>query len=542
MRAVTCVKSACIASRSIRAYVTIGTTAKVTSSESAGKKLSFVAPALGSIRAYDEALKMLEHEQAKLNADISALSSSTKPEDLTLLKAKKVELGYTSLENHWKFNAGAVDFSALKESAETFEVMKAKRFKTVVLPKLVKLAESHQIYVDAFPGKSAEVLRPKVNVEVNFQNTAWEACYGQPIPPNWALYSPKVTINTHSDKPGRYTLVLMDLDRPSLSSNSIQEWCHWLVTDIPVTNRLTIEAGSSPFLGTSAVDTTGLTGASFHPTKPSGEPVISGNVVLPYVPPHPANSNPRKTHRYLLTVFEQQGDAPLNVQLESIRDEALNFRRGELDKKVWEKDIIGEKEEAMKFIERGGFSTFGLGVKHGLTVAGYAFFTAGWNLHTPDIFSRLGIHEPVYGEFPKNPLDTVHKITQATHTAASTIGDKLLTSLSLQEIQRINSGIKPVVPRFKLPTRSSLKAEELKAKTVAAPTKVDAKSSGKGAKGGKKVASKVVIVAPRVKKMPRLTTVGSVAVVRSKEGDVAGVATGDVTKSVFEKRGRYHNV
>ncbi|KAJ3031175.1 UNVERIFIED_CONTAM: MFT2-Corn MFT-like protein [Siphonaria sp. JEL0065] len=536
-----------------RRHVTIATTSRLNNASTS--KTSFVSPRVGTLHVFDEALKLLELEQSRLRDEIKALESL--PEKAGLLTRKKVQLGYTFLENHWKFNSRSVDFASLNkdhEFAETFEAMKAKRFSSFVLPKFVKLAEAHNIYEDAFPGKTPELLKPKVNVEVDFQNTTWEACYGQPVPPNWALYSPKITINTHSSKPGKYTLVLMDLDRPSLSTNSIQEWCHWLITDIPVTNRLVIAPGSSPYLNSSPVDTSKLTGTSFHPSQPTAEPTLPGNVILPYVPPHPANSNPRKNHRYLLTVFEQEGDGPLNIQLESIRQNALNQRSHELDKKVWEKDYLGEKEESMNFIERSGFSTWGLGVKHGLTVAGYAFFTSCWNLHTPDIFSRLGIHEPVYGEFPKNPLDSIHKLQQATHTANSTIGDKLLTSLTLKEIQHLNSGAKPVVPRFKLPTRASMKAEALKAKHLAAasaPAKVDAKGAKGakgavkgGAKGAKKPSStvKVIKAAPFTKKMPRLTTVGSVAVVRAKESDIAGAIVGDVTKSVFEKRGRYHNV
>ncbi|KAI9351441.1 phosphatidylethanolamine-binding protein [Obelidium mucronatum] len=539
--------ASCIASKR---YVTIGSMSKLDNLDA--KKQQFVEPRLGYLRAYDEALKLLQLEQNRLKSEITQLEAV--PEKASLLKRKKIQLGYTVLENHWKFNSGSVDFATLdpaSEYAETLEAMKAKRFNTVVVPKLVKLAEFYQIYVDAFPGKTAQLMKPKVNVEVDFQNTNWEACYGQPVPPNWALYSPKVTINTHSSKPGKYTLVLMDLDRPSLSSNSIQEWCHWLITDIPVTNRLTIAPGTSPYLGASTIETSGLTGTSFHPSQPSEPAVLPGTVVLPYIPPHPANSNPRKNHRYLLTVFEQEGETPVNVKLESIREEALKLRQGELEKKPWEKDFLGEKEESMNFIERGGFSTWGLGSKYGLTVAGYAFFTSQWNLHTPDIFTRLGIHEPVYGDFPKNPMDTVHRMEQATLTTKSALlGDKLLSSLTLKEIQQLNSGKTPLVPKFKIPTRASIKAEELRAKHLArlsapkAPAKGAAATAAK-AKGGKKVVPGTKVPTPsvvRVNKLPRLNTVGSVAVVRAKENDVASTAVGDVTKSVFQKRGRYHNV
>ncbi|KAJ3235209.1 MFT2-Corn MFT-like protein [Chytriomyces hyalinus] len=559
---------------SLRTYVTVSATKRLrplpavaASDNSKARVFEYAAPPLGTVQAYDEAVALLEKEQQRLAQEIASLENgaASKSEDAETSAAKnesrikklKVALGLTQLDKHWEFNAGRVDFDALHKDpnsieALTFESLKARRFETVLTPKIVKLADVHNLFVDAFPGKTRNLLKPAVNLEVNFQNTAWEACYGQPVPPNWALYSPKVTINTHSDKPKKYTLVLMDLDRQSLSSQSIHEWCHWLITDIPVTNRLTIEPGSSPYLVPSTLDTANLTDASFHPSPPSAEPKLPGKVVLPYIPPHPANSNPRKTHRYLLTIFEQPEGKSLDFSIEAIRTEAIkNQMSSNQSRAAWEKDFLGEKEEAMHFVERGTFSTWGFATQHELTVAGYAFFTAGWNLHTPDIFTRLGIHEPVFGAFPQNPTDQVHKVNQATTNAVNLLGDSLLSSLSLSQIQQLNRGTVPVVPRFKLPTRASIKADAMKtvwAERIAAKAAAaTAAISGKPAKGGKKAtgksAARPVSAIKLTPKMPRLTTVGSVAVVKSKQTDVAGGSmVGEVTKSVFEKRGRYHNV
>ncbi|KAI8841493.1 hypothetical protein BJ741DRAFT_594366 [Chytriomyces cf. hyalinus JEL632] len=563
---------------SLRTYVTVSATKRLrplpsalASHNSKARVFEYAAPPLGTVQAYDEAVALLEKEQQRLAQEIASLENGATskgdavetseigtPKNDSRIKKLKVALGLTQLDKHWKFNAGRVDFHSLRKDpnsieALTFEALKARRFETVLTPKIVKLADVHNLFVDAFPGKTRNLLKPAVNLEVNFQNTAWEACYGQPVPPNWALFSPKVTINTHSDKPKRYTLVLMDLDRQSLSSQSIHEWCHWLITDISVTNRLTIEAGSSPYLAPSTLDTANLTDASFHPSQPSAEPKLPGAVVLPYIPPHPANSNPRKTHRYLLTIFEQPEGKSLDISLEAIRSEAIKNQSSSIkNRAAWEKDFLGEKEEAMHFVERGAFSTWGFATQHQLNVAGYAFFTAGWNLHTPDIFTRLGIHEPVFGAFPQNPTDQVHKVNQATTNAVNLLGDSLLSSLSLSQIQQLNRGTAPVVPRFKLPTRSSIKADAMKtvwAERIAAKTVAAASAaSGKALKGGKKATGKSAArpISAAIKltpKMPRLTTVGSVAVVKAKQSDVAGGSmVGEVTKSVFEKRGRYHNV
>ncbi|KAI8612828.1 phosphatidylethanolamine-binding protein, partial [Chytriomyces sp. MP71] len=505
-----------------RFYVTIGARGRM---RCLGKSEGgvFVEPRLGCVRAYDEAVLVL-----------NGLLESQKED--------KVVRGLVRLDTHWRFNAGRVDWDALATQqlddplAPALERLKNRRFATVTAPRLAKAADAARIFADAFPGRDPSLVRPSLNVELNFENTRWEACAGQPVPPNWALYSPRVTINTHSDIPTKYTLVLMDLDRPSLSTKSIHEWCHWLITDIEVTNRLTIQPGSSPFLVAPGKDTASLTGVSFHPTAPvNGEPVLPGKVVFPYVPPHPANSNPRQIHRYLLTVFEQSEGKTVEVQLETLRAEALNERMAPSEQATvaaWEKDFIGENEETMKVLERGAFSTWGFGVKHGLKVAGLAFFTSGWNLHTPDIYTRLGIHEPVFGQFPNNPVTEVHKLNQATQTA-TVFGDQLLSSFTLGQIKNLNAGAIPAVPKFKLPSRSSIKAEELNRSLAASAAK--AKSSGKNAGGasgkGKKSSVPVKVLARAsallTPRMPRLTTVGSVAVVRSKKTDVAATSMGE---------------
>ncbi|KAJ3356986.1 MFT2-Corn MFT-like protein [Entophlyctis luteolus] len=518
--------------------ITIFSTSKLRSPAASTAPAAFTAPRPGRLQAYDEAVALLLQEQALLDGRIAATNTP----------ADKIARGYLSLESHWRFNAGLRPPASLPEDSIdvlTYETMRAVRFSTVVRKKLVSLADSHYIFRDAFPGKFVDLENPKVNMEVNFQNTNWEGCYGQPVPPNWSLFSPRITINTHSKQPKTYSLLMMDLDRPSLSSESIQEWCHWLITDIPVTsNRLTIDFGSSPFLGpTSVTNKKDLKGAEFHATKPEQEPVLPGNVVFPYIPPHPANSNPRKIHRYLLTLFEQRPDQKISVDLNDLRTSALNLVAANKSKRDWEKDYHGSREEEMKFIERGGFSTYGFCHKHGLTVAGYAFFTSNWNIHTPEIFSRLGIHEPVYGEFPKDPVETVHKIANATRAAESLVAaDRVVSSLAPAQMTTLNEGILPVVPRFKVPTRASIKAERMKRAAAEAKLKAETAASAKLKKAGKGKAATTAKTPVNAAKTPRLTVLGAVAVVRAKENDVAGKKIGGLTKSIFARRSRYHNV
>ena len=74
--------------------------------------------------------------------------------------------------------------------------------------------------------------------------------------------------------------------------------------NIPVDYRLEVAGGSSPFLapGKGNPDT----GAHYTPETPQNPPVIPGETLLDYIPPHPPLSNPRKVHRYLFTLLESK--------------------------------------------------------------------------------------------------------------------------------------------------------------------------------------------------------------------------------------------
>ena len=56
-----------------------------------------------------------------------------------------------------------------------------------------------------------EPVQPTVNLEVNFSNTKWWGAYGHAVPPNWALYSPSMTIITNDTTKRYFTLAMVDL-------------------------------------------------------------------------------------------------------------------------------------------------------------------------------------------------------------------------------------------------------------------------------------------------------------------------------------------
>jgi large subunit ribosomal protein L35 len=138
---------------------------------------------------------------------------------------------------------------------------------------------------------------------------------------------------------------MTDLDRPNLAEQSYDEWCHWMVSDITVKGRTTIEGGSS----------------FDAPIKPA-----NGMTVLEYIPPHPALSNPSKVHRYVVTLLKQSG--PLNVEA-----------------------LIPKSGEGVMQTDRAHFLPLRKFAKtYGLTWVGFGFFSSVWNKETPAIFQSLG--------------------------------------------------------------------------------------------------------------------------------------------------------
>jgi phosphatidylethanolamine-binding protein (PEBP) family uncharacterized protein len=344
----------------------------------------------------------------------------------------------------------------------------------------------------------------------------------------------------------------MDLDRPSLTFKSTQEWCHWLVTNIPITSNITIPGGTSPYLAPPTATTLeyeSSKGESFHSKSPEILTELPGTTVFPYVPPHPANSNPRSIHRYVLAVLKQNGKVDVSSSSFAAQKSDASFD-------MWEKDYIGDREKELLVRERGAMSIQRMASDFGMSVEGFGFFTSGFNLHTPDIFTRLGnvriftfhiqfcsigIHEPVYGEFPNKPIAAAHKIKQSiSHVKNASIGEKLvLSTLSLAQIKSINTGEQPQIPKYKLPTRSSLAA----AAKLSTPTTGQSNSNVtdiKKAKGKKPQQNRKVKVV--TSKMARMTALGSVAVVKNKTDDFASGTSGAVLKGAFERRNRYENI
>ena len=88
--------------------------------------------------------------------------------------------------------------------------------------------------------------------------------------------------------------------------------------NIPIKDSIQINYGSSPNLQKEVKFDYSLFAHGMRgPKPPSAAPIIPGDVILDYIPPHPAHSNPRSNRRYLFTLLEQKEEISVeNLQKE----------------------------------------------------------------------------------------------------------------------------------------------------------------------------------------------------------------------------------
>ncbi|KAJ3308880.1 hypothetical protein HDV04_000721 [Boothiomyces sp. JEL0838] len=306
----------------------------------------------------------------------------------SLLGTRKSEIA--DINNHKEYYANP-DFTK-----EIHKKLHFNLFKRHVLPKTMEFAEKDGIFEDALPQTGISFL------EVQFENTKWNGCYGHPIQPRFTMKAPTIAIN----KSGLFTVMMTDLDHEYPERQSRDEWCHWLITNVKVQDRLVIDGGYSNFLG----EKKGKYNVTIDQTV--------GSVVYDYVPPHPPLSNPRKEHRYLITLWKQS------------------------------KELSLEKHSDLAYAQRGTFlPSMKFAKDNGLELDSFAWFKSSWDRDSSAIMQKLGIHEPVYGVVRKETLDYLKRKIQVSTELAKTNPD---------DIQLLNHGYKPHKPLPKLPTKADL--------------------------------------------------------------------------------------
>jgi hypothetical protein len=234
---------------------------------------------------------------------------------------------------------------------------------------------------------------------------------------------------------------------------------------------------------------------------------IPGNVVFDYLPLHPALSNPRSNHRYQLSLWKQK--SPLQIEktkwtLKSEQDrilakslpphQRLTESQSELDLEIRSRSV---------FLPTLQFTT-----KHNLTLSGLYLFTSTFTIKVPEIYTKLGLHQPVYASFRNlHARHTLRKID-----ASTLLAKKGLENLDGVEMKKFNHGYKDTLPQPHLPTRRNLRVDT----------------------------PEIEVYSPSLRKengrVKRLGVYGAVGLVRSG-GDVASGFVGDVRREFEDGRG-----
>jgi phosphatidylethanolamine-binding protein (PEBP) family uncharacterized protein len=237
---------------------------------------------------------------------------------------------------------------------------------------------------------SSELFQDNTNLVFSFGSALKNGGFGQYVSSKITRNSPKVSIYSKEEK--FFTLCLVDLDHPDSEIGYEHEFIHWLVTDIKVNGLLEVNPTKSKFLGDKS---------DFN----------AGTVIFPYLPPHPALSNPRKAHRYVLTLLEQPSKLSLTPKqfeqeyLKNVSKKSPFFQlaRDQLRNESSEGNQIKEalnaqiRNDSKQITIRKLFNNLSIENTFGMKPKGLGFFTQTYTEETSQVFKDLGIHEKVFG-------------------------------------------------------------------------------------------------------------------------------------------------
>ncbi|KAI8885175.1 PEBP-like protein [Backusella circina FSU 941] len=233
--------------------------------------------------AYDEALKLIALDKKerldmlqRVEKEITKVTSSGSPAQLSALNNLKFDLQVKSELNdpqvQKNFNNGQVDMSQ-----PVYRYMRQKQFEKAPKTKLMERLTQMNVIPDVL----SVGLEPTVELNLNLNGGQLEP--GVFTKPEESMVRPEVTVTNFHTETRLYTLMLVDPDSPDVANQTYQQYCHWLVTNVPL----------------SATSNT----------------VQGGDAILDYIPPHPQKGT--KYHRYTLIAFEQpnKGQDKIDVQL-----------------------------------------------------------------------------------------------------------------------------------------------------------------------------------------------------------------------------------
>ncbi|KAI7896838.1 phosphatidylethanolamine-binding protein [Mucor mucedo] len=234
--------------------------------------------------AYEEALQLIQLDKkerlnmlSRIEKEISRVASTSTPAQLKALDALKFDLQVKAELNEPEvqknFKLGNIDMSK-----PVYRYMCQKQFEKAPKSKLMERLTQ----MNVIPDLLAPGMNPVVEVAVKLAEGPIEP--GVFLKPEQSIERPQIDITNFHTESRLYTLMMVDPDAPDVENQTYQQYCHWLVSNVPLSA-----------------------------TSPT---VNGGDSVLDYVPPHPQKGT--KYHRYTLMAFEQpnEGQEKVDIKVE----------------------------------------------------------------------------------------------------------------------------------------------------------------------------------------------------------------------------------
>lgn len=229
----------------------------------------------GKLPAYDEALAFVEADAAVQRERLSEAKQSGK---VALADALEIASEINLPNIRAEFLGGEYDLSR-----PVFRHLREQAWRLGgALDRLVERATLMDVLPDVVPNVTfaadLQVLFGEGNGIGDHGGNGGDVLPGVFLTPDQTRTAPQIQATVFHPEERQYTLMLVDPDAPSESTESYETYVHWLVQDIPL--------------------------SATQSALPS-----TLNEVLPYIPPHPQQGTPY--HRYTMLLLEQTGPVSL---------------------------------------------------------------------------------------------------------------------------------------------------------------------------------------------------------------------------------------
>jgi len=311
----------------------------------------------GILPAYDEALALLSRDRQekleKLGAKRGELDKVKGQGNKAQLRQLEEELEDLEIfseinvpEVRWRFRNGLADLSKPVFRYLTEQEWRRGGAFDVLMQRITQM----NVIPDLLPS-----IEPVADLRVRLGGA--DIVPGVFLEPQQTLEAPEIVAQVFHEDERLYTLMLVDPDVPDDRIQGYTTYCHWMVTNIPL----------------SATKTSIL---------PSSD---SSTVVLPYIPPHPQQGT--KYHRYSFLLFAQSQAQTVSDDLNPSKDELPVTRRIEVD---------------VADVERAGFKPRDWVRSENLHGVGCHFYREVWSETVSEIYKNiLNEREPKYGPSPR---------------------------------------------------------------------------------------------------------------------------------------------